>query len=56
MTDVIRSIFSQLDEESLRHAELVSKLWWEIIAEECVWKFVLENKVTTKHNLWCWNN
>ena len=48
MTDVIRSIFSQLDEESLRQAELVSKLWWEIISEECVWKFVLANQVTNR--------
>jgi hypothetical protein len=49
MSNVIRSIFTQLDDESLRQAELVSKVWWEVISEECIWKFVLRNKVSPYH-------
>ena len=47
LNNVIRSIFIQLDEESLRQAELVSQVWREVILEECIWKFSLRNKVLT---------
>ena len=47
LNNVIRSIFIQLDEESLRQAELVSQVWREVILEECIWKFALRNKVLT---------
>jgi WD40 repeat protein len=53
MTDVIRNIFSRLDEESLRQAELVSKLWRKVICEECIWKFILRNKVFEVHEFNC---
>ena len=46
MNHVIRQIFFLLDEETLQQAELVSKVWWQVISEESIWKFVLRNKVT----------
>ena len=51
MTHILRQIFSQLDEETIRQAELVSKAWWQVISEECIWKFVLGNKVTVNFSI-----
>ena len=51
MTHILRQIFSQLDEETIRQAELVSKAWWQVISEECIWKFVLGNKVTVNFTI-----
>ena len=45
MNDVIRNILSRLDAQSVQHAELVSTVWRQAISEECIWRFVLRNKV-----------
>lgn len=48
---IAESILSYLDEDSLRHAELVCKEWYRVISEGMLWKKLIESRVS-KDSLW----